>query len=42
MFNKKLKLELQNAKETVVKCESVLSSINDSVAVIEFSPKGEI
>ncbi len=42
MFNKKLKLELQNAKEAVVKCESVLSSINSSVAVIEFSPKGEI
>ncbi len=42
MFNKKLKLELQNAKESIAECESVLSSINSSVDVIEFSPKGEI
>ncbi len=42
MFGRKTKLALQNANEEIAKRDSLLSSIQNSVAVIEFTPSGKI
>ena len=42
MFGKKTKIALQNANEEIAKRDSLFTSISDSVAVIEFTPSGNI
>ncbi len=42
MFGKKAKIALQNANEEIAKRDSIFASISDSVAVIEFTPSGDI
>jgi methyl-accepting chemotaxis protein len=42
MFGNKLKLELLEEKEKVSELEAVMSSIKESVAIIEFLPNGKI
>ncbi|MBD0786660.1 PAS domain-containing methyl-accepting chemotaxis protein [Vibrio sp. Y2-5] len=42
MFGKKSKMALQNANEEIAKRDSLFASISDSVAVIEFTPSGDI
>lgn len=42
MFNKKLKNQLENCQQQRAGLSSVLDALNKSMAVIEFSPQGEI
>lgn len=42
MFNKKLKEELKNCNVQLVESQSVIDAIKHSVAVIEFTPAGDI
>jgi methyl-accepting chemotaxis protein len=42
MFNNKIKLELLKEQEKVAELNSIISSINNSVATIEFFPDGKI
>lgn len=42
MFNKKLKNQLQTCQQRSLELESVLQALDKSMAVIEFTPQGEI